>query len=480
MNKNRKLNYPVVYARFLVIIVLMLVVFYWAAGEQLFYRVSDGNRSINYGDCLTEELVAGTYVDQYFVSGMDRIESIGVLLTSNGKSISSDVHITLTDITTGQELMEKNISASEIGVNTYHYLELGEGILGTRNHQLRLTMYSENGMTGNAATGVYDNGIVADDMALIINGTEVYGTLSYSITGSDDVWTGHAYPMWSLYLIVILSVIFWICVYRFEHGKREFVFETFFIIKRYRFLIEQIVNRDFKVKYKRSLLGVFWSFLNPLLTMIVQYVVFSQLFRQDIENYPVYLLAGTVIFNFFTEGVSLSLGSIVGNAALITKVYVPKYIYPVTRVLSSLINLLISMIPLMFAVLITGEEINKSYLLIPIILICVLVFTIGLGMLLSSLMVFFRDIQFLWNIISMLWMYMTPLFYPESIVPKEFVFMHTYNPMYYYVKAFRSIVLDGVSPEPKMYVLCVIMALGSLAIGAFVFKKTQDQFALNI
>lgn len=255
---------------------------------------------------------------------------------------------------------------------------------------------------------------------------------------------------------------------------------TFFLLRRYEFLIKQIVRRDFKVKYKRSVLGMIWSLLNPLLTMVVQYVVFSKLFRANIENYPVYLLSGTVVFSFFTESAGLALTSIIANAALITKVYVPKYIYPVTKVLSSLINLLLSMVPLFFMMMFTGEKVTKAFLLLPLILLCVLVFTIGIGMLLSALMVFFRDMQFLWNIISMLWAYLTPLFYPENIIPEQYKFLHTFNPMYYYVKAFRTIVMDGISPEPKMYALCALMAFLSLAVGATVFKKTQDRFALNI
>lgn len=478
--KKGKLNYFKVYAKALAILVVLLLVFYWAAGEQLFYRESAGNREESSGNCNTEELKEGVWVEQYFDLQMDRLESVGVLLTSNGKEVTADVHMTLTDITTDTILADKIVPAAEIGVNKYYYLEFEDGIVGIRDHEIKLLFYSENAESGQVATGVYDNTVFLENNELFVNGSELKGTLSYSVIGSDDVWTGHVYPLCSVCLILIFTAIFCICVYRFEHGKREFVFETYFLLKRYKFLIQQIVSRDFKVKYKRSILGIFWSFLNPLLTMSVQYIIFSQLFKSDIKNFPVYLLSGTVLFTFFSEGVGLSLTSIVGNAALITKVYVPKYIYPVTRVLSSLINLLISMIPLLGMMILTGVKITKAFPLIVIILLCVLVFTIGVGMLLSALMVFFRDIQFLWNIISMLWMYATPLFYPETILPEQFSFLHTFNPMYHYVKAFRMIILDGISPEPKTYVLCAFMAFMSLAIGAIVFKKTQDSFALNI
>ena len=153
---------------------------------------------------------------------------------------------------------------------------------------------------------------------------------------------------------------------------------------RYGFLIKQLVSRDFKTKYKRSVLGYLWSFLNPLMTMMVQYIVFSQLFRSNIENFPVYLLSGIVLFSFFTESVGQGLTAILANASLITKVYVPKYIYPVTKVVSSSINLFISLIPLMIVVLLTGQRITKAILLIPFPLICLLIFCIGMTFMLCT------------------------------------------------------------------------------------------------
>ena len=240
------------------------------------------------------------------------------------------------------------------------------------------------------------------------------------------------------------------------------------------------MQRDFKVRYKRSVLGVFWSFLNPLLMTAVQYVVFSQLFQSDIDNYPVYLLSGLVVFNFFNEGVGQALGSIVGNAQLITKVYIPKYIYPAARVLSSGINLAMSLIPLVIAALVTGEQVTRAYFMMPYILLCVMIFTAGLGMILAAAMAVFRDVQLLWGIASMFWMYLTPLFYPVSIVPEEFRLAVMNNPMYLFVSAVRVIVLEGTAPRPAAFCQCTLIALAMLGAGCFVFKKTQDQFVFYI
>ncbi|OCN00667.1 ABC transporter [Clostridium sp. W14A] len=251
-------------------------------------------------------------------------------------------------------------------------------------------------------------------------------------------------------------------------------------IRKYRFLIHQLVSRDFKTKYKRSLLGVFWSFLNPLLMMLVQYYVFSTVFKSDIEYYPVYLLTGIIMFNFFSEACSMALTSILSNASLITKVYVPKYIYPLTRTLSSLVNLLISLIPLFVVILCSGVPITKAFLLFPFALLCLAIFSLGLGMLLAAGMVFFRDVQFLWGVVSMIWMYATPIFYPVSILPSKFSFVLSINPLYYFLTFARTCIIGGISPEPIAYVQSFLFALGMLLIGVFTFKKTQDKFILYI
>ena len=298
--------------------------------------------------------------------------------------------------------------------------------------------------------------------------------------GQPGTWTGQHYGQLVFAAAAVAAVLYAVEVWRRKTGKYSFFFGTADVLKKYSFLIRQLVARDFKVRYKRSVLGVFWSFLNPMLTMVVQYMVFSQLFRSDIENYPVYLLSGLVVFNFFNEGVGQALGSIVYNAPLITKVYIPKYIYPVTRVLSSGINLLMSLIPLAAAAVLTGERITRAYLMLPYLLACVMVFTAGFGMVLAAGMTFFRDVQFLWGILSMLWMYLTPLFYPVSIVPESFRGVIMCNPMYVFVTAVRTIVMDAAAPRPSVFAQCGLAAFAMLAAGSFIFKKTQDQFIFYI
>ena len=214
--------------------------------------------------------------------------------------------------------------------------------------------------------------------------------------------------------------------------------------------------------------------------MGVQYIVFSTIFKSGIENFPVYLLSGVVFFNFFTEAVGLGLTSIVGNAALITKVYVPKYIYPVTRVLSSTINLVISLIPLFLLTLLTGAKLTKAVLLLIVPISSVLIFSIGLALALSASMVFFRDTQYLWGIVSMAWMYLTPLFYPADILPPGFQVLLKWNPLSRIIHFVRVVLIQGSSPELSEYVACIGFAMGMLFIGAWIFKRNQDKFVLYI
>lgn len=252
------------------------------------------------------------------------------------------------------------------------------------------------------------------------------------------------------------------------------------VLKKYRFLLAQLVSRDFKTKYKRSLLGVLWSLLNPLLTMVVQYIVFCELFRWDIENYAVYLLIGTVMFNFFSESTSQALVSITGNAGLITKVYVPKYIFPVSKVLSSCINFGFALIALLAITFIQGLGINQYYPMLLFAFLCMLGFCMGVGFVLASMMVYFRDMQFLYGILLTLWMYLTPIFYPENIIPDRFMIIMECNPMYHFIRYARDILLHAHLPSIRAHIFCLVFAVVPLFIGMYVFKKAQKNFILNI
>lgn len=458
-----------------------LGLFYAACGQGLYARKSNGTVEAFPASNDVGELVRGVTVQQVYTSQMDVIQRIGVMASNYGRDADTQLWIRCEDLAEQSVIAEGKFRTKDLGIGQYVYLELADGHPIARGHQVKITL-SCDGEAGYVPTVFYqsgeilDNPRVAEGARLLVNGQDIEGTLCFTAEGYDHVWTGPNYWKLVLFAMLLAAVAYWAAAVRFWTGRREYLFSTMAAMKKYRFLMQQLVSRDFKVRYKRSVLGVFWSFLNPLLMMCVQYIVFSQLFRSDIENYPVYLLSGLAVFNFFTEGVNQALTSIVGNAALISKVYMPKYVYPVTRVLSSGINLLMSLIPLMLAAAVTKEEFTRAYLMLPYILVCLVGFTIGFGMILGALMVFFRDIQFLWGILSMLWMYLTPLFYPLSIIPAGARHLFVYNPMFSFVDAVRTIVMEGCAPQPIVFFRCTAVAMAALLAGGLIFQKSQDRF----
>lgn len=478
-NAGKTINLKKICAIILLAYVVCTVVFYFLAGEQLHYRDSRGNIEMPVANAATTELTANTVVEQQFSAKIQILERISIQWGCFNRVNHGTISVQLVNLATGEVLLDQLLQADTISegqITTFDLPEL-ENCYGL---PLSLRITSPNGISGDSLTPMMKTDGKLENSQLYINGQPVDGVCAFSATGRDYIWTGLHY--WKLVFcagIIIVAMLGWM-LYCENKGKKNVLVNAIIAMQRYRFLIRQLVSRDFKTKYKRSVLGVFWSFLNPLLTMIVQYIVFSNLFRFDIPYYPVYLLCGIIIFNYFSEACGMALNSILGNASLITKVYVPKYIYPLTRILSSMVNLLISLIPLLIVVVFSGLLPTKAYLLVPYVLVCLAVFCLGLGMLLAAAMVFFRDIQFLWGVLTMIWMYITPIFYPESILPDNVAWVLGVNPLYYFVSFARSCIIDGVSPEPMMYVQCALFALVTLLIGAFVFKKSQDKFILYL
>lgn len=263
-------------------------------------------------------------------------------------------------------------------------------------------------------------------------------------------------------------------------GRTNAILRVADALHRYGFLIEQLVSRNFNTKYRQSILGVLWSFLNPMLTMLVQYLVFSALFASDIDHFPVYLICGIIAFNFFTECVTLGMDSIVLHASLITKVAMPKVILPFSRALSSLINLLISLLPLLVLMLLTGVMPSPALLLLPLAIGLLFVFALGVTLLLATLNVFFRDTRFLWSVISLLWTYATPIFYPDTIWPEKLRPLFHLNPMYHYIDFLRQIVIGGTAPSPERLVCCIVFALLALLLGGMVFRRQQHKFVFHL
>ena len=257
--------------------------------------------------------------------------------------------------------------------------------------------------------------------------------------------------------------------------------KSFFkFLNQYKFLLSQLVSRDFKTRYKRSVFGFLWSMLNPLLMMLVQYLVFSNLFRFQIENYITYLLIGTVTFNFFSEASQTALNSIVESSSLITKVRIPTCIFPISKILSAGINLAFSTIALYLIIFVQRVPLSFTHLLIPVLYLMLAVFSLGIGLILSSATVYFREMQFLYNVIIMLWTYLTPIFYSVDIIPEKFLSLYKLNPMYHYVTFFRTLVLEAKVPSYTEFLWCFGFAAVFLAIGTLVYQKAKKNFVLYV
>lgn len=250
--------------------------------------------------------------------------------------------------------------------------------------------------------------------------------------------------------------------------------------RRFTPLLRELVVRDIKVRYRHSALGLVWTVLNPLLMMVVITIVFSTLFKQNIPNFPIYYLSGSLIFAFNSESTTTALNSIISNASLIKKVYIPKYLFPLSNVLSGLVNLGFSLIAMFIVMLITDAPFHATLLLLPIPIFYTFLFSVGLGILLSAVTVFFRDIAHFYSVFILAWTYFTPIFYPVEILPDTVMKLMQINPMYHLVSYMRSIVLYGVFPSLKENLLCLCLGLLMLALGLFVFYKKQDKFVLYV
>ncbi len=256
-------------------------------------------------------------------------------------------------------------------------------------------------------------------------------------------------------------------------------------LKTFTPLLVNLTSRDFKVKYRRSLLGVMWSVLNPLFTMLVITQVFGLLLKIQVENFATYYIVGWAIWNFFSEATSMSMGSVLGGASLIKKVYIPKYIFPLEKCIFSLINTLLSMIAVIAVMLTQGVYPTWTMLLAPIPIVYCFVFSVGFSLILSALTVYFRDIQHLYSVLLTVWMYLTPIIYPMELIEqndatgiiKNIILC---NPLYYFVEYFRDIMMYNTVPDLSANAICCGFAVVTLLIGAFIFHKAQKKFILYI
>jgi lipopolysaccharide transport system permease protein len=250
--------------------------------------------------------------------------------------------------------------------------------------------------------------------------------------------------------------------------------------QKYRFLLNQLVKRDIQVKYRSSVLGILWSFLEPLLTMIVMTIVFSYIFKRSIPNFPVYYLIGRVSYMLFQQGTTGAMMSIIGNANILKSVYVPKYLYALSAVLSNFVTFLLSLIILFAVMIATNVQFTIYCIFASLPIIILLILTVGVGLILATVTVFFRDIQHLYGVFVMLLMYATPIFYPASIIPEQFQIILTINPLYAIILCLRTVLMEGRLYDPGTLLYATVCAIVSLVVGMALFYKYQNRFLLYL
>ena len=250
--------------------------------------------------------------------------------------------------------------------------------------------------------------------------------------------------------------------------------------RKFQPLLYELMSRDVKIKYRKSVLGVLWTLLNPLLMMIILSIVFSNLFRFDVENYSLYLLAGQIVFTFFNESTTSAMTSILGNGALIRKIYIPKYLFVVSRILSSLINIMASYCALIFVMVFTHSELHFTVFISIIPLFFLFVFSLGVGLILAALAVKFRDVVHLYSVFITALMYLTPVIYPMSALPNWVQRIVGLNPLTGILTMFRDVVIYNTIPELSEFIISFIIVLFTLIVGLYIFYKQQDEFILNL
>lgn len=246
---------------------------------------------------------------------------------------------------------------------------------------------------------------------------------------------------------------------------------------KYRDLIYQLVRRDIVARYKRSILGIVWTMLQPLGMMLVMTIVFSQLFHR-VEGYSLYLLSGLIAWNFFSQTTTAAIHQIVWGGTLMRRIYIPHTVFSISSVGTGAVNLILSLIPLLLIMLITQRPITWAILFIPIPIILLTAFALGVGLMLSTLAVQFPDIKEMYLIIIQAWMYLTPILYPEDIIPVAYRnWLLFLNPMYYLINIFRAPIYDGNLPSLSILIIGTVVSFLTLLVGWIYFSSQMDNFA---
>ena len=249
---------------------------------------------------------------------------------------------------------------------------------------------------------------------------------------------------------------------------------------RYFVFLKEVVKRDIKRKYYKSVLGVIWTVLNPLLSMLVTTIIFSTLFKRNIENFPIYMLCGQLTLHFITGSGSRGLSAIVGSAGSIRSIALPKYIFVLSRVVEAFVDLLFSLIALFLVMIVTGAPFTLNLFMLPVLLILEFMFALGFAFFLATYGTFLRDLSHIYGIFTRLLTFTSAIFYPITIIPSTYRFIFDLNPVLHYITIMRSICHEGVPPTEKSLVIATCYSVLMLAFGISVFKANENKFFLYL
>lgn len=459
-------------------ILLFSVIFFFISRDALSTETIRESYSRVEAVATVGELTDGTELWQSFDVRSDVLTGMIVRFANYENTVQGTLVLELRN-SDGELLADAVVNAAQLENNADYFFNFQKNVSVRSNRHLIFIVKAHGGSHQSSVT--LWAGMEQPGCQLLVNGTRFPNTLYMEPTGIRET----NYPLWHWLTTGIL--VLGLCCFCFyeekmaEKGKRTAFNEIVHVFDKYRFLLTQLVAGDFKNKYRRSYLGIVWSLLNPLLMMIVMSIIFSVVFRfASIPNFQVYLILGQVMFSFYSESTQVSVMTIVGSGQLIKKVYLPKYIFPLSKVVFSFINVSISFIAVFLVMAYYRVPLTLNVLYLPMIMGTFFLFCLGIGFFLSALMVFVRDTLHLYGIVLTILGYLTPIFYSIDVFPEALQKILKLNPIYHYVTAVRTILLYG-RPVPVLEsILCIGISLLSLIIGVTYFHRKQKKFILYI
>lgn len=249
---------------------------------------------------------------------------------------------------------------------------------------------------------------------------------------------------------------------------------------RYRDLLVQLIKRNIKTRYKRSVLGVVWTMLNPLMMMLILTFVFSEVFRFSTRHYAAYSLAGLSLWNFFAQTTTGAMSELIWGGNLMRRIYIPRAIFAFTALGTGLVNLVLSIIPLLLIMVVTGVPLRPTILILPVPIVLTAMFALGVALYLSRVAAFFADVVEMYQILLAAWMYLTPIIYPKEIIPIRLRWLFNLNPMYHLIEVYRAPLYIGWLAGPKTTVAAFVSATAVLLFGWWSFSRKADEIAYRI